>query len=38
MALLTILGRFPDLALASDRIEWLENNTVRGLKELPVSV
>ena len=38
VALLTILSRFPDLALASDRIEWLENNTVRGLKELRVTV
>lgn len=36
VALVTILSRFPDLALASDRIDWLENNTVRGLKELRV--
>jgi cytochrome P450 len=38
VALLTILSRFPDLALASDRVEWLDNNTVRGLKELRVTV
>jgi cytochrome P450 len=38
VALLTILSRFPDLRLASEQIEWLENNTVRGLKELLVSV
>lgn len=38
VALLTILARFPDLALASDHVEWLDNNTVRGLKELRVTV
>ena len=32
------MSRFPDLALASDEIEWLDNNTVRGLKELRVRV
>jgi cytochrome P450 len=38
VALQTILARFPDLRLASDPIVWLENNTVRGLKELLVAV
>ncbi len=38
VALQTILARFPALRLASEKIEWLENNTVRGLKALPVSV
>ena len=38
VALLTILSRFPDLALASEQIEWLDNNTVRGLKELRIRV
>ncbi|MGH8991994.1 MAG: cytochrome P450 [Acidimicrobiia bacterium] len=37
VALVTILSRFPDLALASEKVEWLENNTVRGLKELRVT-
>ena len=38
VALQTILARFPALRLASEQVEWLGNNTVRGLKELPVSV
>ena len=38
IAVQTILARFPDLRLATDTVEWLDNNTVRGLKELPVAV
>lgn len=38
VALQTILARFPGLQLASDDVEWLENHTVRGLKELRLTV
>jgi cytochrome P450 len=38
LAVRTIVTRFPDLRLASDEVEWLDNFNVRGLKELPVSV
>jgi cytochrome P450 len=38
VAVATIMGRFPNLGLAGDRVEWLDNFNVRGLKELPVVV
>lgn len=38
LAVRTIVTRFPDLRLAVDEVEWLDNFNVRGLKELPVSV
>ena len=38
LAVGTIVTRFPDLRLAVDDAEWLDNFNVRGLKELPVSV
>ena len=38
LAVRTIVTRFPDLRLAADEVEWLDNFNVRGLKELPVSV
>jgi cytochrome P450 len=38
LAVRTIVTRFPDLRLATDDIEWLDNFNVRGLKELPVAV
>ena len=38
LAVRTIVTRFPDLRLAVDSAEWLDNFNVRGLKELPVSV
>jgi pimeloyl-[acyl-carrier protein] synthase len=37
LAVQTIVTRFPDLRLATDDVEWLDNFNVRGLKELPVS-
>ena len=38
VAVRTIVTRFPDLRLATDAVEWLDNFNVRGLKELPVVV
>jgi cytochrome P450 len=38
LAVRTIITRFPDLRLATDDVEWLDNFNVRGLKELPVRV
>jgi cytochrome P450 len=38
VAVATMMSRYPDIRLASDNIEWLDNFNVRGLKELPVSV
>jgi cytochrome P450 len=38
LAVRTVVTRFPDLRLAADEVEWLDNFNVRGLKELPVSV
>jgi cytochrome P450 len=38
LAVRTIVTRFPDLRLATDDVEWLDNFNVRGLKELPVAV
>jgi cytochrome P450 len=38
LAVRTIVTRFPDLRLAVDDVEWLNNFNVRGLKELPVAV
>lgn len=38
LAVRTIITRFPDLRLATDDVEWLDNFNVRGLKELPVTV
>lgn len=38
LAVRTIITRFPDLRLATDDVEWLDNFNVRGLKELPVVV
>jgi cytochrome P450 len=38
LAIQTILTRFPDLRLATDDIEWLDNFNVRGHKALPVVV
>ena len=38
LAVRTIVTRFPDLRLATDDVEWLDNFNVRGLKELPVVV
>ena len=38
LAVWTIVTRFPDLRLATDDVEWLDNFNVRGLKELPVTV
>jgi cytochrome P450 len=38
LAVRTIVTRFPDLRLASDDIEWLDNFNVRGHKELPVAI
>jgi cytochrome P450 len=32
----TLLRRFPTLRLASDRLEWRDNYTLRGLKALPI--
>lgn len=33
---LTILKRFPNIALATDKLEWQEHPIFRGLKSLPV--
>lgn len=38
LAVQTIVTRFPDLRLAADDIEWLDNFNVRGLKELPIAI
>jgi cytochrome P450 len=38
LAVRTIVTRFPNLRLATDDVEWLDNFNVRGLKELPVAV
>ena len=38
LAVYTIVTRFPDLRLATDDIEWLDNFNVRGHKALPVAV
>ena len=38
LAVQTIVTRFPDLRLATDDIEWLDNFNVRGHKALPVVV
>jgi cytochrome P450 len=38
LAVQTILTRFPDLRLATDDVEWLDNFNVRGHKQLPVTV
>jgi cytochrome P450 len=38
VAVRTIITRFPDLRLARNDVEWLDNFNVRGLKELPVAV
>jgi cytochrome P450 len=38
LAVRTIVTRFPDLRLATDDIEWLDNFNVRGHKALPVVV
>jgi cytochrome P450 len=38
LAVQTIVSRFPDLRLAVDEVEWLDNFNVRGLKELPVAI
>jgi cytochrome P450 len=37
VALSTMLTRFPDLCLATDRLEWQGNLAYRGLKALPVA-
>lgn len=34
----TILQRFPNLQLATDRLDWQEHPVFRGLKSLPVSL
>jgi cytochrome P450 len=34
----TILRRFPDLALATETLEWQEHPIFRGLKSLPVEL
>jgi cytochrome P450 len=38
LAVRTVITRFPDLRLATDDVEWLDNFNVRGLKELPILV
>jgi cytochrome P450 len=38
LAVRTIVTRFPDLRLAVDDVEWLDNFNVRGMKELPVAI
>jgi cytochrome P450 len=38
LAVRTIVTRFPDLRLAVDEVEWLDNFNVRGHKELPVAI
>jgi len=38
LAVQTIVTRFPDLRLATDDVEWLDNFNVRGHKELPVAI
>lgn len=38
IAINTLVGRFPELAPASDRVEWLRNHVFRGLKALPVTL
>ena len=37
VALGTLVRRLPDLALASDHVEWRESQVLRGLKALPVT-
>jgi hypothetical protein len=37
LAIGTLLRRYPRLALATDRLQWRETSTLRGLKMLPVS-
>ncbi|HEX5501575.1 MAG TPA: cytochrome P450 [Thermomicrobiales bacterium] len=36
-AVLALIARCPDLALATDRVEWLPGFSFRGLKALPVT-
>ena len=38
LAVQTIVTRFPDLRLATDDVEWLDNFNVRGHKALPVAI
>lgn len=37
IAIHTLVQRFPELAAATDRVEWLRNHVFRGLKALPVT-
>jgi cytochrome P450 len=37
IALPTILGRLPDLAFATDRLEWTDSLIFRGVRSLPLS-
>ncbi|MBW4636527.1 MAG: cytochrome P450 [Iphinoe sp. HA4291-MV1] len=37
IAINTLLQQFPDLKLASDKLEWRKNIVLRGLKTLPVT-
>jgi cytochrome P450 len=37
IAIGSLLRRMPKLALATDRLEWRESSTLRGLKSLPVT-
>ncbi|QSJ20569.1 cytochrome P450 [Nostoc sp. UHCC 0702] len=37
IAINTLLQQFPDLQLASDKLEWRKNIALRGLKSLPVT-
>jgi cytochrome P450 len=37
IAIGTLVQQFPDLKLATDRLEWRETIALRGLKSLPVT-
>ena len=37
LAINSLLGRMPQLRLATDAVEWREMVTLRGLRELPIA-
>jgi cytochrome P450 len=37
LAVNSVLRRMPDLALATDRVEWRDTSSIRGLKRLPLT-
>jgi cytochrome P450 len=38
IAVSSLLARFPDLALADDKLVWLKSLAIRGVESLPVTV